>query len=823
MKENLTLEENQKKEFKQVIAQYTFSVEVDGVTSNERSILNVEKKGIALHFLRYGLFDIVSDYSAPTTSYTSPDSAEFYRSIFVDEQEKATIAKVRNEPANKSNQQQAIIEPSILLEEVIINHSIPDNENFNTARTPLRAGYVYMINDATPLDDFKEFRVDDYGMIYEIDWSKNKKDGKYLDQRKANGKSMMYKILDRDDQTYCFAYSPVQWSAAYVNELLTNQQKRDERCKTKVLCKGISKNEGSNDIEVTHYKQTHIVVEGNNPMAYKYNKILDRIASEEQKEDEEGGNTLLENMFITLDDPMGCADIMCVGIDTEINRLKALMISLQTGQSAEEVFPYLQKKEQVPIKDSEKSKQIQYLHRLAQLTYDFVYNNRENAEKYESDLIESTTANIALDLTVGGLLRPFIEQNGVKKSKLEKLLGVQERADQRCVINSYRDDLGNLMKSEYYQNATDDYINSIADSIEDAKGIMAEHLIALGQYPNMHDKHLDLKTVYQPKQDTWYKPINNTLYNENPELFIKSTKLLDYKIDFQDIITLSLAGKTVSNMRKILKAYANHSDFKGGYATLALHRKVSYFRNKNTKVATFKFRALENFDQYLLENKKQLRLELDGKGISLKKFKKYWHIEYEKMTAKAAQQFIDEGKVTLNMQNSPKRFEQEIKKFYQSGALASVLLVIEGVFWAEAVHKFNKDKNVSNFLVLSGASIKLGAAITRLAEETKTYEKLFAKETAKEFKKYGKVLGIASSAISVYSLGNSALTSFSYRDTDAALAYGVATGLSGVFLAVDVSALIASFGGASFLVLGFWPAALVGGLLWLHCILLINI
>ena len=824
MNENLTLEENQQKEFEQVIAKYTFSVEVAGATNEERPLLNVEKRGITLHFLRYGLFDLISDYKAPTTSYSSPDSAEHFKSIFVDEQDKAVVAKVINEPANETSEQQPEIEPSIPLDEVIINGDIPDNENFNIARTPLRAGYVYMINEATPLDDFKEFRVDDYGMLYEIDWSKNKKEGKYLDQRKDDGKAMMYKILDRNDQTYYFAYSPVQWSATYVNELLTDQEKRKQRCKTKILCKGIPKNEGSNDIAVTQYNETYIVVEDSNPMAYKYSEVLHNIADVEQKEDEGGENTLLEDMFITLDDPMGCADVMCVGIDREITRLKALMVSLQTGKSVTEIFPYLIRNQQVPVDDIEKTKQIQYMHRLAQLTYDFVYNNHENAEKYSSDLIKSTVANVALDLTIGSYIRPFIEQNGVKIEKLEKLLAVVERKAQRDVINSFRDDLGNLMKSDYYQDATDNFINSIADSIETAKEIIAIHTIALGNYPNMHDRHLDLKTVYEPTKDNWYVHINETLYNKNPSIFKKSTKILDLKIDLQDIKVLSLSKKTVSAIDKIIKAYANHQTYLGPLISLRkkslpINGKISYFRDKHTRVATFKFSALDEFESTV--KNRRLTVNINGEKVSLNKFKKYWHVEYKKMSQQSTEALIKSGKLEFNVETKlPKRFKTEAEKVLKSNAFGGIIVIIEGIVWAKAVNEFSKEKSFKNFEKLGFASIKLGAASLSLIEKMKLYDKHLANKgvnsalTIKKidnFKLKIGVLKIASSLITVYTASRDSYQSFSVRDDDTAALYGMAAGLGAVFLLADVSALIG--GGITVFAIGFWPAALLGGVM----------
>ncbi|WP_438712777.1 toxin VasX [Aquimarina muelleri] len=686
-------------------------------------------------------------------------------------------------------------------------------ENYSYQRTTIKDGYIYIF-DEDNRDWHTEYEVSHFGNLTNITWDdpQNKNsDGTYKDTRipvnRDLKRSTTYHVVPKKGTKIRVCFSPVQWSADYHNKVRISEQLRSEKMLL-VDCTGIPKNSKNTLVDVQSCKDVlaHFEYDQNTEAMWLQQKLKEITDDEKQQKDD-----LYEDMFVTLHDPWRCADTICKGIDTEITYLKAIMVSLQTGKSPDAIFSYLQNNEQVPVENTKKHKQTQYLHRLAQLTYDFVYNDHENTEKYNTNLVKSIAANVALDLTIGEYLRPFIEKNGVEKSKLEKLLAVTERKKQRDSINTYRDDLGNFMKSDYYQDIAEDYLNSIADNIEDAKGIIAEHTIALGQYPNNYDRHLDLKTTYQPKNDTWHKIIKETLYNATPTLLAKSTQILDHKIALEDIITLSLTKKTVSNMRKILKAYADHGDFKGGYTALALHGKVSYIRNKHSREVSFKFRALKNFDEYLLENKKQLRLELGGKKISLKQYKKNWFIEYEKMTAKSAQAFIDEGKVKIELKNAPKKFENEIKNFYHSGALAGVLLIIESIFWAEAFHKWNKDSGIKNDVVLSGASIKLGAAITRLAEETKTYEKLFKKEIADEFKRYGKVLSVFSSAITIYSLGKSALTSYSYRDTDAAVAYGVATGLSGVFLAADISAVSASFGGTAFLTLGFWPAALLGG------------
>lgn len=814
---NPTLEALQRKSYKKdlKIAEYSFTCNQEGVICPESPKINIEGEGIRLHFFRYGLLDRATPVQDETE--IEVDNAVIAR------EEDAEILLLNRRTGDvivydtNTKEQKTTVELDevVLKKEKFKEYGIPELKNFNITRTALTAGYIYLINDEDP-NEYYELAVDQYGMLSHILWeySKDKETGEYLDVRKQQSEKISYKIVEKGKKLRV-AFSPVQWSRDYFNELNANDDKK-KALMMLIDCNGFPKNHQAEETaDILPFNQVKATFPNQHPSARILQDNLNDIFITEREQDEKGVNDILEDMFISFHDPTAAADEICSGIDKQVNYLKAIMASLQTGKPANELFLLMQKGEVLPEDTSEKANQITYLHRLAQLSYDFVYNNEDNVKKYDADLIEGTFSNIALDLTVGGLVRPFAERHGVEKAKLEKILGVDERAAQRAIINSYRDDLGNLMKSDYYQDAIEYYESGIADNIEDAKGLSAEHIIALGHYPNMYDRHLDLQSVYKFKEDKWYKPIQDTLYNSEPEHFKKTTKILDFKISLAGVVVLDLAKKTTSNMRKIVKAYAGHSDFEGGKAARAIHGKVSYFRTD--RVVTFTFRALDDFDNYLLDNKKQLTLELgEGKEaakVSLIKFKNKWHLEYKKMTAQAAQDFIDEGKVVLNTQNTPKRFENQFKKFIQSGALAGVILVIEAYFWSEAFHKWNKERSGSNFYPLLGASVKLGAAVARIAEDTKAYEKLLAEETARITKNIGKGLGVLSSGISLVSLSKKSLTSFTNRDDDAALVYGVATGLTGVFLAADISgAAVVFFGsGAGFLAIGFWPAVLLGG------------
>lgn len=51
-----------------------------------------------------------------------------------------------------------------------------------------------------------------------------------------------------------------------------------------------------------------------------------------------GDNELLEDLFITLTDPIGCVNDICFGVQREVTRLKSIVAALETGNTTENVL-----------------------------------------------------------------------------------------------------------------------------------------------------------------------------------------------------------------------------------------------------------------------------------------------------------------------------------------------------------------------------------------------------------------------------------------------------------------------------------------------------
>ncbi|QCD62678.1 toxin VasX [Tenacibaculum maritimum] len=826
---NKKLEKLQRKSYEKdlKIAEYSFTCNQEEVICHESPKITVEGEGIRLHFFRYGLLDKATpvedeiDVEVEKAVIAKEDTAEI---LLLN---KATEDVIVYNKDTKEVKQTIALEEVVYKKEKFKEYGLPQLKNFSLTRTALCEGYIYLINDEDP-EEYYELAVDKCGMLSHILWeySKDKKTGEYLDIRKKQSEKISYKMVEKGKKLRV-AFSPVQWSRKYFNEINASNEKK-ERMQL-IECNGFSKEyQAEENAMLLPFHQVKATFPNRHPFASILQDNLNDIFITERAQDQKAkkngeANETLEDMFITFHDPTTLADEICLGIDREIIRLQAIITSLQTGKSLKEVFKLLLQGKKVTIDDNKTTKQILYLFRLAQLSYDFVYNTHENTDKYGEKTINTTKDKVA-NVYTAGILGAFIEHGGASKKKLEKILGKKERLAQKSVINSYRDDLGNFMKSDYYQDALEYCFSGIADDIEDAKGLVAEHFIVLGQYPNMYDRHLDLNKEYQLVHDEWYKKINETLYNKNPEYFKKSTKILDISIDIQDINKLSLTKKTIKQIEKIFKAYANHETYVGAFTVLKqkempITGKVSYFRDKKTRKAIFKFKALENFETEI--NGKKLTYEINGKPATLKKYKQHWHLEYEKMTRKNADQLVKDGKLEVNLKgNLPKRFKSEVEKFLKSNAFAGVVLMIEAYVWGKAVKKITEDPKLKNFAEFGEASIKLGAATGTLIKEMKLYDKYLIKRglgsdvvlgRVRNFTRNVGALKIISSAITVFTASRDSYLSFSLRDNDAATIYAMASGIGATFLFADISMLVS--GSAAVFGLGFWPAALLGGAL----------
>ncbi len=764
--------------------------------------LDVVRAGVKLHFLRLGLFPYDTEYGKDHFIIHAPDENSDYN------------CDMTYDIASKKFKQ--------TLEEVVVQTQLDPPKgattpkNYEYRHTTLNEGYIYIFDDENK-DFHKEYYVNSYSQLINISWESknNKKEGAYKDVRKPTPRD--YKRVDdghlvhKNNAVLWVAFSTVQWSVVYHEKLRTNCEYRANRMK-KITCSGIEK--GVQNEEAAHVDNVFATFAyENHAEAQRFKDKLERIAADEKQQKDD----FYEDMFVTLHDPLSCAYKICEGIDREVTRLKSIIASIQTGKPDYELFPLLQEDKEIPKCQSIEETQIQYLHILALISYKFIFDNPELKERHhavKTDSIPIPIPGSHTPLPIKITDKPFYINSGVSREKIEKVLGVKERKAQRTVINSYRNDLGDFMESDYYQNLYDDYIENIGDHQETAKILVADHKLILGMYPNYFDRDLDLKEVYQPQNDKWYIKIGKTWGSEKG-VFEKSTAILDKAISLGSIINLSLEKKTVSTLSKISKAYADHGDFSKGMKSFTINKKLCYlFRDFETREAVIRFPKLENFDEYLAENKKEVNFYINEKELSLKEYKNVWHKKYANLSKSSAKNLIEQGKVALDVKNIPKRHTASVKRFLNTPAIASVVLLMEILAERKISMKHEGSNSRFHALEVAGARIKVAAAIGELTVKANLYNSL--KTTSKRRILRGvSTLKIAGSLVTVLNSVKDGYYRYQYRDYDSMAAYGLATVAGGIFLAGDVSV----FFGSSAIALGFWPAAVVGGIFIGACFL----
>lgn len=166
MIENLDLEAFQEEAYNDVLGTYIFEVEGAGVTSETSRELESKKKGIVLHFLRYGIFNSYPWYiqenkfvRAPDLTIEEPEQPEEGLHYKLDEVV-VTAQRKRPKPSNNS----------------------PELTKGDYERTGLRSGYLYILHEDES-NYWIEYEIDALGFLYPIFWKENKKGGEYLDIR----------------------------------------------------------------------------------------------------------------------------------------------------------------------------------------------------------------------------------------------------------------------------------------------------------------------------------------------------------------------------------------------------------------------------------------------------------------------------------------------------------------------------------------------------------------------------------------------------------------------------------------------------------------
>ncbi|MDE1206471.1 toxin VasX [Tenacibaculum larymnensis] len=863
---NDILEKNQLTEYNEVVARYFFECTGGGVMepvkSPEKEAL---KPGIRLHFLRYGLFDKNSenqteeDVDAP--KYNDP---RITKGVLIQD-DKAVCKNVATCNSNTQNTNAAENSTLELEEvEVLSLKELPQINNFYVARTALNKGYIYLINDEDQ-NDYHELYVDESGQLQHIIWAYNKDEkGNYKDIRKPSGDKSEYKLIIEPGKKYWVAYSPVQWSRDYHNELNTDANKRKERMKL-IDCSGIKKGEEEKHENVIPFTNVRATFPGNHPRAGALEKMLDSILSDEKKQDEKGDNEVFEDMFITLHDPAGCAADISEVVSDKTLKLQALTQAIQSGESVKEALGRLERKEiQAP---EPKDKEYGHLFTLALTCYQMVYNDDKAILKFDGGSPGWFNFNDRHSLDPRPMYSEYYSMAekgtvyrknsghigyGLDHEKLKGILGVEERKQARKILLNYREDLGVLLSSTYVRTYLDDFLGNHPERIVEGRDFMLNIIDPLSYHPYKFDAHLLLDKDYV-ENDKWVNWLYDVIDDKYPErVKNKGTKskakgfegldpllaLLAAPLNIKEVISKgeSFAQNLAGVYEKNLKYRASQaSSFKevDGILLRSIEERQKFIvdkLNKNLEVFGEKMFEIRDGDIHL--RLQELGVELDpeyvkkgkytGKRADVLRILKESHgkdgFTYRTLKNGRSTTYEIKVKVAENVSDDARAVKNyKISQMVNGRAFNGVFALLELYNFSMAVVKVTsegsskKDKvsALGTAVKLTEASVNLRIAFLNASESE--IKKGLAERIAV---KWGKPLGVVGGIITVGWCLYDSFKAMDKGDMDAGFAMmgaGVAFGVSSM---ASVGIVFASTGPVG------WIAAAIGvGLLLIASLL----
>jgi len=479
---------------------------------DDTPVICLSRQKITLHFLRFGLFD----NDAETVTLTSTRrQIEDQRASSVQQQDATYVRQVSRPSLDLMAENKGSVAFSAPKRES--NDSVSSAkcreltfDSYVGRPTNLFLGYLYLYHpNATDDEKIEEFYVDEDGTLHPIKW--NGKDIRVPDVKSKPRHVYDYdacvKSPDSDSPPVVWvAFSQVQWSAERLTRITSAQSEYEKRMQC-VVCQPLSTTGKdpnadalhvmyANDVTMTLYSDQKSNIDD-------YNKTFSGLS------DQYATRSSVNDIFVVVHDPMYMADTICYDISRGCAYLESLVRSIKTGVSPALL---LEGEPTFSCDDDEKSRQLGFLHLMAITAYHYIFKDEERREKYVATGIEGVLKSV-FDLgilrqnplavvdyfseTTGytydvNLLKKLDHIDGLNKAGLLKMLAVEERRNVRDTINLYRDDLGILLTSDYYQDYLEDYIENIQVRTHDGRVIASDHLHYLAVWPHDIDGYIDL-------------------------------------------------------------------------------------------------------------------------------------------------------------------------------------------------------------------------------------------------------------------------------------------------------------------------------------------
>nr|BFF39927.1 hypothetical protein BACY1_17320 [Tenacibaculum mesophilum] len=503
----------QRSDANQVDAKYTVLVSGAGVTCEEKPILEALLPGVRLHFLRYGLFP---------------------------KKGKNRVAAMRIKDYKD--------EEFTLSDADVSNGELNNTDLFMVGATIPREGYIYLINPGDNTD-CHELKINADGNMSHVIWDKDNfynHNNEPKDQRLPEDDSIYYKrIINKEkDKTRSFwiGYSPVQWAYKHFKKVL--EMSDDEKKALHMVyveAKGIKKGEETEQEHVLPYNKVHFVYDKEDSRHRAFRERLKKVAAIERKESKKEKNDILEDMFITLHDPIGCVDDIAEQVSDKTVAFKALVDAIQTGETEAAA---LQRYESIPPTAApEPDEDYKNVFSLALASYKMVYSSKKNTKKYDGGDVgtnwlsksnhfphqphSSATYKEVFEFHptkdwLGGVKK--VQTNnyvaderigaGLHRKKVEGILGVMPRRKKRQALMTYRDELGNFLQTDYLKKAVNHYTENSDEYCVYGVAWFFEKIQILYTNPYDIDRHLllnednDMEKDTYKSTDTWITWIN---------------------------------------------------------------------------------------------------------------------------------------------------------------------------------------------------------------------------------------------------------------------------------------------------------------------------
>lgn len=631
----------------------------------------------------------------------------------------------------------------------------PRVKNFKSIPMILNAGYLYIIDETE--NQYHEYLVlENYRGFMPILWAEDN----LKDVREPSTGAKVINCIDvKKDNTISVAYSPVQWTRKYMEQMLNNEGGiRDARMK-KVKCTGINRSNNEectkNDIFHVFSIKPHFYSETTGTgtitpsgSCYKMAETLSSVLAIEVAEQAKlGDNNIFEDMFIVLDDATGCASDVSNAIYEKQYALRTLIQQSQCGDGSSTDNMWLMN------------------HTIAfyQLFYRPEHVSLPQIQKLRSAVVND-------------------------ESFYKKLLAVDERKALRDRIDELRDDLLAIVDSEFYSKAIYNFEQAESDQLVKGEREIQEHHNALVADPKCNDRHLDV--ISQPS--SLKQKINAYMQRICDDQEHSVSKLFAKPVDFDDIANFDLFWFNFQGLASLTAPYVEDIEM------LVKHKWFNgkiLWRNKAIDGIKENFWVIERESVSNILNRMQMTRQSKYENWFGPGTKGMSGIRVANANAQV------EKCVRINVKIDPEKGIFKMNKPLEKIFYCKSFLMLGGMLSALSlmgtIGRFRREEDdwikAKELVAIAGVTTEIAWFMTKYAER----HVAMSKELLDTTKAANTLIGKANVGISVVVSLFDGVSAFRGRDNDAGVAYMGAAICYGVSLFFMTKVGIASLGGAS--------------------------